>query len=78
MNKLPSGDYNSMEAYLEHLQRKKKLRCSSRRRADSGRFTSMYEMVSSALSYRRNTGSALSQACCNSDMIAVAGLSHQA
>ena len=54
-----------MKAHLEHLQRKKKLRCSSRRRADSGRLTSMYEMVSSALSCGPNTASARLQHTCS-------------
>ena len=35
-------------AHLGHLHRKKKLRCSSRRRADSGRLMSMYDMFTSA------------------------------
>ena len=34
--------------HLGHLHRKKKLRCSSRRRADSGRLMSMYDMLTSA------------------------------
>lgn len=67
----PTAESIVLIAHLEHLQRKKKLRCSSRRRADSGRLTSMYEMVSSALFYMSHTGSAYLQACCGSDMTAM-------
>lgn len=34
--------------HLGHLHRKKKLRCSSLRLAETGRLTSMYEMLNSS------------------------------